>query len=244
MKISIFFVSFFLFMLCLTHMLFIHADVCPKPIPNRYSQIQPGNIVAAYFGSWDKYGNYKISDIEPIAPTLTHIIYAFAKPDVQTGTCDLHDPWADVGANFEHRKKAGGHFGELLKLKQKYPHLKILLSIGGGTYSKFFSDIVKAGQVEQFVQSAVMLLDRYEYAYEHSKRGSDHVHVFTYEGLFDGIDLDWEWPGSTVADEDVTNFHTMVFLIAQELKQRTARMGKKSLLSCAIQTHPKIIESL
>lgn len=225
-------------------MVLMHADVCPAPVPHRYSHVPAGNIVAAYFGSWDKYGEYKVSDIEPIASTLTHIIYAFAKPDVVTASCQLHDPWADVGANFEHRKKVGGHFGQLLKLKQKYSHLKFLLSVGGGTYSKYFSDLTKPEVIQSFAQSCVGLLDRYEYAYEHSKRGSDHVHVFNYQGLFDGIDLDWEWQGATVADSEVKNFHALVFALVQELEHRILPNDQKSLLSCAIQAHPKIIESL
>lgn len=238
MKFSLVFISFFVFMLCLTHAL-LRAE-CPQPVPAQYENVKPGKIVAAYFASWDKYGMYKVSDIEPIADTLTHVIYAFAKPNVQTGTCDLHDPWADVGANLQHRKKVGGHFGEFLQLKKKFPHLKILLSIGGGTYSSSLLEIARQGMSKQFVDSAVKLLDHYEYEYEHTQLGTDHVHTFEYSDLFDGLDLDWEWSSVNVDSDDANLFYEMVELFSQALKKRS----KKSIFTCSVQAQLKIIKSL
>lgn len=244
MKFSLVTISFFIFMLFITHALLI-GQQCPQPVPDQYKNIKPGKVVAAYFAGWgvEKYG-YKVSDIEPIADRLTHLIYAFAKPDAQTGSCDLRDAWADLGANFEHRKKVGGHFGQLLQLKRKYPHLKILLSVGGGTCNKTFLAIAQSGKMPRFVQSVIELLDAYEYEYEHSIHGSDYKHRFEYTELFDGIDLDWEWSGTTILDDQVKQYHQMLEMFSIAMKKRSKRQAKKSLLTCAISVNAKVIKAL
>lgn len=243
MRFSIVSISFFVVVLFLTHAISF-SQQCPSPVPEQYASVKPGKIVAAYFASWDKYGNYKVADIDPIAYKLTHIIYAFAKPESQSSQAMLPDPWADVGANFEHRKKVGGHFGQLLQLKQKYPHLKVLLSVGGGLANKQFIDIAQSGQVKQFVSSAIKLLDQFTYNFEHTGSGADVIHTFEYQGLFDGIDLDWEWSSSTISPEHVALYHNMVKVFAHQLAQRLTTKGKKSMLTCAVQVNPKIIECL
>lgn len=231
-------------MLFIAHAILVVGQ-CPQPVPAHYASVKPGKIVAAYFGSWDKYGEYKVADIEPVAKDLTHIIYAFAKPNPDSGACELHDPWADVGANFEHRKKFGGHFSQLQQLKLKFPHLKILLSVGGGgSYSRNLLEIAKQGLTRRFVKSVTALLDYYEYDYEHSRHGSVHAHKFEYPELFDGVDLDWEWPTSMLSDDHVSMYHKVLEGLSEEMKKRTKRSGRKSLLTCAIQVHPKLISSL
>jgi len=242
MRFSIVAISFSLIVLCLTYVM-CYTD-CPSAVPDRYAHVKPGKIVAAYFASWDKYGSYKVSDIEPIAHKLTHLLYAFAKPNAQTGRCELLDPWADVGANFEHRKKVGGHFGQLLELKKRNPHLKILLSVGGGVHSKELIEIIRSGMSKPFVESAIALLDKYDYDFNHTQHGALSNHIFEYRDLFDGIDLDVEWPGMNVEKDLVASYHEMVELFSKALKKRSKKHGKKSLLTCAIQVHPRLIEAL
>lgn len=242
MRFSIVSISFLVTVLCLTHIKCYTA--CPTAVPEKYSKIKPGKIVAAYFASWDKYGTYKVSDIEPIADKLTHVIYAFATPNAQVCLCELLDPWADVGANFEHRKKVGGHFGQLIEMKKKHPHLKVLLSVGGGAHSKQLIEIARSGKSKQFVESAVGLLDRYLYDFNHSGHGQQKSHSFEYADLFDGLDLDLEWPGMSIEKDLVLAYHEMIVLFSKELKKRSKITGKKSLFTCAVQVNPRIVQAL
>ncbi|MBI2345032.1 glycoside hydrolase family 18 protein [Candidatus Dependentiae bacterium] len=239
MKFSIISISFFIILLVTMHTFFVTAQ-CPTPVPIAYEHVRPGKVVAAYFGGWDKYhATYNVENIEKVADVLTHIIYAFAKPNSKTGLCELADEWADLGANLEHRKKIGGNFGKLLKLKKKYPHLKILLSVGGGTYSKALSEIAKQGKISQFAKSVVQILERYEYVYDHSKLNNEYNHWFEYPELFDGVDLDWEWTGA-VPSEDIDGYTQLLKQLSALLK----RKFKKMILTTAIQVNSKVISAL
>lgn len=238
MRLSLLSMSFFLVVLVVIHTIFLGAK-CPSfDIPVAYQHVRSGKVVAAYFGCWDKYScNYQVEDIEKVADTLTHVLYAFAKPNELTAKCELADPWADLGANLEHRKQIGGNFEKLLALKQKYPHLKILLSVGGGTYSKSLSNIAAQGKIDTFINSVVQLLERYEYSFDHSKDQGKQSYWFEYAGLFDGVDVDWEWFNG-ITDTDVEAYHELIIGLSKKLRK------KNMMLTSAIQVDQKTIQAL
>lgn len=245
MKFSIISIAFLISVLLLTNR--GYADqICPLPVPQKYEHVQPGNVVAAYFANWDTYGpnKYRVQDVAAVAPKLTHLIYAFAKPNVKTGQCELQDPWADVGANLQNRKVVAGNFGKLLNLKKQFPHLKILLSIGGGSHSKEISQIVQAGNLQTFVKSCVELLDEYEYQFKNSKTGKQDSIVFEYPDLFDGLDLDWEWLDNQVPESEAQAFEQMVAELKQLLDVRAKRVKKESVLTVALQVNMAVYKAL
>ncbi|KAI0366008.1 hypothetical protein BV20DRAFT_1056021 [Pilatotrama ljubarskyi] len=139
-------------------------------------------VQAAYFTNWGIYGaNFQPTDIIP--STLTHIVYAFADVSADTGTISLTDSYADEQKHFpgdswdEPGNNLYGCLKQLYLLKLKNRNLKVLLSVGGWTYSQsgHFNFVTDATKRTTFVNSAVSLVENYG---------------------FDGIDIDFEYPNS------------------------------------------------
>ncbi|KAI7917766.1 vacuolar protein sorting 53 [Pyricularia oryzae] len=101
---------------------------------------------------------------------ISHVFYAHAQVS-SDGSVLLSDEWADAGASCDGVK---GGLGSLMYLKQKHPHLLVVLSVGGGNSSEIFPHVAaSAVRRDNFARSAQGLVDA--------------------SGL-DGIDVDWEYP--------------------------------------------------
>ncbi|KAJ3066574.1 hypothetical protein HDU99_003809, partial [Rhizoclosmatium hyalinum] len=88
-------------------------------------------------------------------------------------------------------------------LRYKYPNLKTVVSIGGWSGSRYFSSIAKsAATIQTFVKN---------------------VHTFLDTEGFDGVDIDWEYPGgggltcNAVDPADVSNFVNLLAALRAEL---------------------------
>jgi chitinase len=125
----------------------------PEPYvsPRTTAEVVPPLRIVGYFSSWGIYArNYHVKTIvsSGSAEKLTLINYAFAGPF--DGRCILADPQADTRRIYgaaDSVSGAGngpdalrGHYGQLLHLKQMFPEVKVLISIGGWTLSADFSD--------------------------------------------------------------------------------------------------------
>lgn len=217
-------------------------QLCPTPVPEEYRNVQEGSVVAAYFGNWDVYGenHYQIDKIEAVADKLTHIVYGFMKPDELTGRCKVHDLWADLGGYDGYQTKVGGNFAKMMALKKKFPHLKFLLSVGGGTYNKNLLAIAQnKTKVMKFAQSCVDMLDFYEHSYV--VNGSEKkTNRLEYKGLFDGLDIDWEFNSSQLTDDIAKVYTEFIHEVARLLQIRDTN----PLLTVALQVTPKVYNTL
>ncbi|MFJ1648783.1 glycoside hydrolase family 18 protein [Streptomyces sp. NPDC088258] len=148
-----------------------------------------GDKVVGYFTNWGVYDrNYHVKNIETSgsADKLTHINYAFG--NVTGGKCAIGDSYADYekaytadqsvdGVADTWDQELRGSFNQLRKLKERHPGLKVIWSFGGWTWSGGFTEAAKdpAG----FAKSCHDLVE--------DPRWAD---------VFDGIDIDWEYPNA------------------------------------------------
>ncbi|WNV90694.1 glycoside hydrolase family 18 protein [Umezawaea sp. Da 62-37] len=190
-----------------------------------------------YYTQWSGYDrNFLVNDLvkNGTAKKLTHLNYAFGFLD-ETGKCYSADPWADYQRPFAAEQSVdgvadvagqalSGNLNQLKELKAKYPSLRVNISLGGWTGSKYFSNA--ALTPESRAASVKSCLDLWI-------KGNLDDAPGAAAGLFNGIDLDWEWPssegnaGNVVRPEDKRNFTALVAEYRKQLDQlgRSTRKG-------------------
>ncbi|MDI1460560.1 glycosyl hydrolase family 18 protein [Catellatospora sp. KI3] len=184
----------------------------------------PGKKVVGYFTNWAQYArNYHVKNIvtSGSAAKLTHILYAFG--NISGGQCVLSDTYNDYDRAYDAAGSVDGvadtwdagalrgNFGQLRKLKKLYPNIKVIFSIGGWTYSKNFP--AAAANPTAFANSCYNMIE--------DPRWAD---------VFDGIDIDWEYPNACGETCDTSGFASFKNLMSA---LRT-RFGANYLITAAI----------
>ena len=151
----------------------------------------PPRVIIAYVFA----ENELIDPATIAADKLTHINYAFA---------NIKD-----GVVVEGFARDAENFRVLAGLRRSNPRLKILISVGGWTWSGAFSDaVLTMDSRKRFVESAVAFVRRHD---------------------LDGFDVDWEYPGlpgagNTHRPEDKKNFTAVM----AELRVALDALGRET----------------
>lgn len=176
---------------------------------------QQYNVVAYVAG----YRDFDFSSIR--ADKITHINYAFV---------NVIDGQVCFDNSIDNTAMKKEDILELHTLKKINPDLKVLVSVGGWTWSGGFSD------------AALTEASRRKFAVS----AADFVEAFN----LDGIDIDWEYPnhpgaGNTYRPEDVHNFTLLLQAVREELDRLSVRKrnDKHYLLTIATGASKRYVEN-
>jgi chitinase len=186
--------------------------------------VAAGGINLGYLVEWGVYQrNYHVKNIETSgsADKLTHINYAFG--NVTNGQCAIGDAYADYDKFYDAASSVDGtsdtwdtgalrgNFNQLRKLKAMHPNLKVLWSFGGWSWSGGFGQA--AQNPAAFAESCYNLVE--------DPRWAD---------VFDGIDIDWEYPNACGLQCDTSGFDAFENVMAA----LRAKFGAGNLVTAAI----------
>ncbi|MBC7875001.1 MAG: glycoside hydrolase family 18 protein [Ferruginibacter sp.] len=167
-------------------------------------------VIIAYVG-----GFRGLADIDSLNPKkLSHINYAFV--DVKDNMAWLHNEATDTV-----------NFRRLTALKKQNKELKILISLGGWTWSKNFSDaVITDTSTHSFAYSCIDIVAKYD---------------------LDGVDIDWEYPGligdnNKFRPEDKQGYTLLFKELRQGLDSLKKITRKKYLVTTAVGAHQDFID--
>ena len=151
------------------------------------------------------------------------VLYVMDQPDL--GLTDDMAPHIDqinyAFALLEDGEATGSHWQGIRQMEgylNRHGHIDGVLSVGGWGAEGFSDACATAEGRERLADSILRLMDRYG---------------------FTGVDIDWEYPGSSAAgikshEEDVDNWYALLALLRQGLDQRQTERGRDYLLSVAL----------
>jgi len=187
-------------------------------------------LLIGYFPQWGLYGDtpYTVKALVESrgAAMLDQINYA--QGFVTNGRCSIADPNADIGHPFDATTSVDGqpdatdvqvkgYFHQLMELKRLYPKLKLLISLEGRA-SDFAAD-AQPDQRAAFVASCVDVFLK-----------GNVAPGLSAAGLFDGIDVDWEFPRGA----DAANFLPLI----EEFRKQMDAVRPGLVLSVALGPSP------
>ncbi len=177
--------------------------------------------VTVYFPNWNVYSDSRNQVRNLPWDRLDCVNHAFWKVAPRDGGFALvsTDPWADTDPD-----NPLAHFKQYAECAEKYPDVKILISIGGWTACGYFSEMALTQESRaSFIQSCLDTLDAYPF--------------------LSGLDIDWEYPGvaraggdgdegNPVLGDDKTNYTLFLKELREALDEHFGP-GSQILTVCA-----------
>lgn len=198
--------------------------------PSFAQKNSPGKIVGGYFEEWSiYYAGYNIANLQQngAANKLTHLMYAFANVTTSPSTgCAIADSWADYQTPYlpsvngdPYTGPLYGNFAAIQQLKGLHPNLKVLMSIGGASAANTAAFVTAAGTAAGRQALAASCIDLFI--------NGNIATGITAPGLFDGFNIDWEFPTAT----DTQNFTALLSEFRNQLNTLSKTTGKRYTLS-------------
>jgi chitinase len=190
-------------------------------------------LIVGYFPQWGVHSPqpYYVKTLVTSggARRLDQINYA--QGSVRGGHCSLADPAADLKVAFTAAQSVNGraddpkspfrgNFHQFAELKQRYPKLKVVISLEGSPTD--FAEDAKPEKRHAFVASCVDTFIRGRFAVNVSQ-----------PGIFEGIDVDWESPEA----QDAGNFVALL----QEFRRQLDAVRPGLRLSVAVGDTPLML---
>lgn len=212
-----------------------------------------GKQVIGYFTQWGIYsGNFEKNLVTTgELKHLTELDYAFSNIS-PAGVCASGDSWADYQRPFAATESVDGqadaagqalmgNFNQLRELKAVDPQLKIVMAIGGWSWSGQFSGLsATAAGRQTFVRSCV---DQYI-------RGNiPGLPAGAAKGIFDGISVDWEYPNEVGNNnphgpQDTPDFTALIHEFRTELAAQGQADHRGYLLTADVSANPAVAAQL
>jgi len=187
-------------------------------------------ILGGYFEEWSiYYAGYNIANLQQdgVADKLTHLMYAFANvTTTPSPACAIADSWADYQTPYlpsvsgtPYPGPLYGNFAAIQQLKQLHPRLKVLMSIGGASAANTAAFSAAAGTAagrKALASSCISMFVQ-----------GNIASGITAPGLFDGFNIDWEFPVAT----DTQNFTALLKEFRRQLDALGKTTGKQYVMS-------------
>jgi chitinase len=207
-------------------LLALAASISPSYAQNH----NQGKILGGYFEEWSiYYAGYNIANLQQngVADKLTHLFYAFGNVTTSPApACAIADTWADYLSPYlpsvngtPYPGPLFGNFAAIQQLKALHPNLKVVVSLGGASAVNTAAFVSAAGTAAGRQALAASCINMFV--------NGNIAAGITAPGLFDGFNIDWEFPTAT----DTQNFTALLTEFRSQLNALSKTTGKQYSLS-------------